>query len=374
MMATAAGLATDITTLFAPLQINGLTVENRIVMAPMTRYFSPGGVPGPDVADYYARRAAGGVGLIVTEGTLVGHPSVTAPEGVPHFHGDKALAGWADVVAAVHRAGGRIVPQLWHTGIYRDTGFVPEAHRQVGPSGLALTGERVTDPMREPDVDEAIDAHVRAAVDAKAIGFDGIELHGAHGFLLDQFLWTGTNRRTDRYGGSPSRRARFAAEVVRVCRQAVGPDFPIIFRFSQWKVTDYTARIAESPDELAGLLQPLVWAGVDAFHVSARRFWLPAFAGWNLSLASWTKAITGKPVIAVGSVGLEDSDFQEAFAGRSTPPASLERVVDAIRRDDFDLVAVGRALLSDPSWAAKIRDGRLDELAPFDPESLEKLA
>lgn len=373
-MATATGLATDITTLFSPLQINGLTVENRIAMAPMTRYFSPGGVPGPDVADYYARRAAGGVGLIVTEGTLVGHPSVTAPEGVPHFHGDKALAGWADVVAAVHRAGGRIVPQLWHTGIYRDTGFVPEAHPQVGPSGLALTGERVTDPMREQDIDEAIDAHVRAAVDAKAIGFDGIELHGAHGFLLDQFLWPATNRRTDRYGGSPSRRARFAAEVVRACRQAVGPDFPIIFRFSQWKVTDYAAWIAENPDELAGLLQPLVWAGVDAFHVSTRRFWLPAFAGWNLSLASWTKAITGKPVIAVGSVGLEASDFQEAFAGASTPPASLERVVEPIRRGDFDLVAVGRALLSDPSWAAKIRDGRLDELAPFDPESLEKLA
>ncbi|WUD86601.1 NADH:flavin oxidoreductase (plasmid) [Streptomyces sp. NBC_00503] len=355
------------------MRINGLTLDNRVAMAPMTREGSPGGVPGPDVAEYYARRARGGTGLIITEGTLVEHPSVTAPDGVPHFYGEDALAGWARVVAEVHRAGGRIVPQLWHTGIYRDTGFVPEAAPQVGPSGLDLAGERVGEPMSGDDIAEAVASLAEAAGEARRLGFDGIELHAAHGFLIDQFLWPQTNRRTDGYGGSPAARARFAAEVVAACRQVVGPHYPILFRFSQWKVTDYTARLAHSPEELGELLAPLTAAGVDAYHVSTRRFWLPEFEGSPLSLAAWTRKLTGKPTFAVGSVGLADSDFQDAFAGRTAASAPLTRVEEALERGDFDGVAVGRALLSDPEWAAKVRDGRTRDILPFDPVSLTSL-
>ena len=358
--------------LFSPVRVGGLELENRVVMAPMTRYGSPGGIPGADVAEYYARRARGGTGLIITEGTVVDHPSVTAPEGVPHFHG-AGLDGWSQVVEAVHRAGGRIMPQLWHTGVYRDAGFVPERSAQVGPSGLDLEGNQVTEPMSVRDLNEAVEAHATAAAHARRIGFDGIELHGAHGFLLDQFLWSSTNRRSDAYGGSPAARARFVAEVVAACRDRVGPDFPIMFRFSQWKVTDYSARIAETPQELQQLLTPLVDAGVDAFHVSTRRFWEPEFDRSPMSLAAWTRQLTGLPTVAVGSVGLAASDFQDAFAGKAAETASLEQVEAALARGDFDLVALGRTLLSDPQWAAKVRDGRAEELRPFDPASLDSL-
>jgi 2,4-dienoyl-CoA reductase-like NADH-dependent reductase (Old Yellow Enzyme family) len=360
--------------LFTPYRINKLVLENRIAMAPMTRQASPKGVPGPDVAEYYARRARGGAGLIITEGTLVGHPSVTGPEGVPHFHGAEALAGWSGVVDAVHAAGGRIVPQIWHTGIYRDEGYVPASPaEQVGPSGLDLTGHQVTGPMTDADIEEAVRAIATAAADARRLGFDGVELHAAHGFLLDQFLWSVTNRRADRYGGSPRDRARFAAEVVAACRAATGPDFPLIFRFSQWKVTDYTARLVRTPGELADLLEPLTEAGVDAYHVSTRRFWLPEFEDSPLSLAAWTRKLTGLPTLAVGSVGLAASDFQDAFAGRSAAAASVDRVEEALERGDFDGVAVGRMLLSDPDWTAKLRDGRTHDLIPFDPQSLASL-
>ncbi|MEU9072187.1 NADH:flavin oxidoreductase [Streptomyces sp. NPDC048306] len=360
--------------LFTPYRINELVLENRIAMAPMTREASPGGVPGPDVAEYYARRARGGAGLIITEGTLVGHPSVTGPDGVPHFHGTEALAGWSGVVDAVHAAGGRIVPQIWHTGIYRDEAYVPAPPaEQVGPSGLALTGEQVTAPMTGAEIEEAVQAIATAAADAQRLGFDGVELHAAHGFLLDQFLWSATNRRADGYGGSPRARARFAAEVVAACRAATGPGFPLIFRFSQWKVTDYTARLVETPGELAELLEPLTEAGVDAYHVSTRRFWLPEFEGSALSLAAWTRKVTGLPTLAVGSVGLAASDFQDAFAGKTAAPASVARVEEALEREDFDGVALGRVLLSDPEWPAKVRDGRTHELRPFDPRSLASL-
>jgi 2,4-dienoyl-CoA reductase-like NADH-dependent reductase (Old Yellow Enzyme family) len=364
----------DAATLFQPITINGLTLPNRVVMAPMTRYASPGGVPDEAVAAYYARRADGGTGLIITEGTLVGDPACTAPEGVPRFHGEDALRGWAGVVRAVHAAGGRIMPQLWHVGVYREPGFLPKPPlAAVSPSGLDLAGERYAEPMTSAQIAVAIDAYARAAAQAQRLGFDGVELHAAHGFLIDQFLWPATNRRTDGYGGSPAARARFGAEAVAAIRREVGPDYPIVLRFSQWKVTDFQARIAETPGELAELLEPLTTAGVDAYHVSTRRFWLPAFEGSPLSLAAWTRRLTGRPVIAVGSAGLADSDFQDAFEGKAAEPASLERAVTALGRGEFDLLAVGRMLLCDPHWTAKVGDGRRAELRPFDPASLNTL-
>ncbi|MGK5497429.1 12-oxophytodienoate reductase, partial [Streptomyces sp. URMC 125] len=285
--------------------VRGLTVRNRIVMAPMTREFSPGGVPGPDVAEYYARRAAAEVGLIVTEGTYVGHPSAGTSDRVPRFHGEDALAGWEAVADAVHRAGGRIVPQLWHVGMVRAPGAppVPEAPR-VGPSGIPLDGTEPGRTMTLQDIDDVIAAFAAGAADAEARGFDGVEIHGAHGYLVDQFLWSGTNRRTDAYGGDIASRTRFAAEIVAACRAAVSDAFPIVFRTSQWKMSDYRARLAETPQELEAVLAPLAEAGADVFHCSTRRYWLPEFEGSDLNLAGWAKKLTGRPVITVGSVGL----------------------------------------------------------------------
>ncbi|PKW09184.1 2,4-dienoyl-CoA reductase [Streptomyces sp. 1222.5] len=358
-----------------PIALNGLTVPNRIVMAPMTRMFSPGGVPGEDVRSYYARRAGAGVGLIVTEGTYVGHDSAGQSDRVPRFHGEEQLAGWARVAEDVHAAGGTIVPQLWHIGMVRKQGEPPFADAPaVGPSGLVTEGAEATGrAMSRKDLDDVVAAFAQAAADAERIGFDGVEIHGAHGYLVDQFLWAGTNRRTDAYGGDPVARTRFGAEIVAAVRERVSAEFPVIFRFSQWKQQDYTARLAETPEELDAILAPLAAAGVDAFHASTRRYWLPEFEGSDLNLAGWTKKLTGKPVITVGSVGL-DGDFINAFQGEGSPVKGIDNLLDRLEADEFDMVAVGRALLQDPEWAAKVLSDRFDDLKPYDAAALKTLS
>ncbi|MFC3573127.1 NADH:flavin oxidoreductase [Streptomyces yaanensis] len=358
-----------------PVSINGLTVPNRIVMAPMTRMFSPGGVPGDDVVSYYSRRAAAGVGLIVTEGTYVGHDSAGQSDRVPRFHGEEQLAGWAKVAEAVHAAGGTIVPQLWHIGMVRKAGEPPYADAPaVGPSGIRPDGTEGTGKaMTQQDLDDVIAAFAEAAAAAERIGFDGVELHGAHGYLIDQFLWAGTNRRTDAYGGDPVARTKFAAEIVAAVREAVSPEFPVIFRYSQWKQDAYDARLAETPEELESILTPLAAAGVDAFHASTRRYWLPEFDGSDLNLAGWTKKLTGKPAITVGSVGL-DGDFLRGFMGEGAPVKGIDNLLDRLESEEFDLVAVGRALLQDPEWAAKVLAGRFDDVKPYDAAALKTLS
>jgi 2,4-dienoyl-CoA reductase-like NADH-dependent reductase (Old Yellow Enzyme family) len=358
-----------------PVALNGLTVPNRIAMAPMTRMFSPGGVPGEDVVSYYARRAAAGVGLIVTEGTYVGHGSAGQSDRVPRFHGEEQLAGWAKVAEAVHAAGGTIVPQLWHIGMVRNAGDEPCPDAPaMGPSGIRLDGtEGAGRAMTQRDLDDVIGAFAEAAAAAERIGFDGVELHGAHGYLLDQFLWAGTNRRTDAYGGDAVARTKFAAEVVAAVRETVSADFPVVFRYSQWKADNYDARLAETPEELEAVLAPLAAAGVDAFHASTRRYWIPEFDGSDLNLAGWTKKLTGKPVITVGSVGL-DGDFIKNFTGEGSPVKGIDDLLDRLERDEFDMVAVGRALLQDPEWAAKVLGGRFDELKPYEASALKTLS
>ncbi|MBW8797087.1 MAG: NADH:flavin oxidoreductase [Streptomyces sp.] len=358
-----------------PIALNGLTVPNRIVMAPMTRQFSPGGVPGEDVVSYYSRRAAAGVGLIVTEGTYVGHDSAGQSSRVPRFHGEEQLAGWAKVAEGVHAAGGTIVPQLWHIGMVRKQGQPPVADAPaVGPSGIRLDGtEGEGRAMTLQDLDDVIRAFAEAAAAAERIGFDGVELHGAHGYLLDQFLWAGTNRRTDAYGGDPVARTKFAAEIVAAVRDSVSPEFPVVFRYSQWKSDNYDARLAETPEELEAILTPLAAAGVDVFHASTRRYWLPEFEGSDLNLAGWTKKLTGRPTITVGSVGL-DGEFLKAFAGEGSATKGIDDLLDSLEREEYDMVAVGRALLQDPEWAAKVLAGRADELKPFDGAALKTLS
>ncbi|MGW0879792.1 NADH:flavin oxidoreductase [Streptomyces sp. NPDC002671] len=358
-----------------PIALNGLTVPNRIVMAPMTRMFSPGGIPGEDVRSYYSRRAAAGVGLIVTEGTYVGHDSAGQSDRVPRFHGEEQLAGWAKVAEDVHAAGGTIVPQLWHIGMVRNQGDAPFPDAPaMGPSGLVSADAEVTGKvMAQQDLDDVIAAFAEAAAAAERIGFDGVELHGAHGYLLDQFLWAGTNRRTDGYGGDAVARTKFSAEIIAAVREAVSPDFPVIFRYSQWKQQQYDARLAETPEELEAILTPLAAAGVDAFHASTRRYWLPEFEDSDLNLAGWTKKLTGKPVITVGSVGL-DGDFVNAFQGEGSPVKAIDNLLDRLEADEFDMVAVGRALLQDPEWAAKVLADRFDELKPYDAAALKTLS
>lgn len=344
--------------LFRPFPFGSKVLRNRIAMAPMTRNCSPGGIPGDDVQQYYARRAAGGTGLIITEGTYIDHPAANGYKDVPAFFGP-ALEGWKRVVDAVHADGALIVPQLWHVGSVRRAGMEP--YPQVpgmGPEELVENGRTVVNRMSQDDLREVVASYARAAASAQATGFDGVEIHGAHGYLLDQFLWESSNHRTDAYGGALENRCRLAVEVVRAMRQAVAADFPIIFRFSQWKMSDYGARIASTASELADILTPLADAGVTVFHASTRRFWESAFEGTAESLAACARRVTGKPVIAVGSIGMAQQHETRRFRTRDnvdSDVAGLEQLFDALDQEDFDLIAVGRGMLADPCWADKVR-------------------
>lgn len=358
--------------LFTPFVSPKLQLKNRIVMAPMTRLRSPDGVPGQDVADYYRRRTENDVGLVITEGTVVNHPAANGYPGVPYFHGEKSLAGWQNVVKAVHGAGGKIMPQLWHVGSVRRAGMPPDPSVPgYSPSGLAKPGGKVVcHEMTKDDIRATVQAFADAARAAKDIGMDGIELHGAHGYLIDQFFWEATNQRTDEYGGSMVKRTRFAVEVIEAVRKAVGDEFPLVLRWSQWKQQDYTAKLAPTPEELAQFLKPLNDAGVDIFHCSMRRYYKPEFDGSSLNLAGWTKQITGKPTIAVGSVGLDADYLTTVMPGSEAPHASgIDPLLERFNAGEFDLVAVGRALLADPAWARKIREGRGNEVQVYTKES-----
>ena len=364
--------------LFAPFTVKGLELKNRIVMAPMTRSFSPEGVPGENVAEYYRKRAAGQVGLIITEGTGIDRSGARNDPNVPHFHSDEPLGGWGKVVDAVHGAGGKIAPQIWHVGVASNPRSTWKADRIDSPSGVSGPGKTpFTEPMTEAEIADTLDAYRRSGEDAKKLGFDAIEIHGAHGYLIDQFLWEGTNRRTDRFGGQTLReRATFAAEVVKAIRAGAGDDAVIILRLSQWKQQDYSVRLASNPDAMTDWLEPLSEAGVDVFHASQRRFWEPEFPEIDgeegLNFAGWAKKLTGKPSITVGSVGLS-GEFIAAFGGEGSKPASLDGLLKRLDREEFDLVAVGRALLSDPDWAVKVRDDREAELKDFDRSHMAEL-
>jgi 2,4-dienoyl-CoA reductase-like NADH-dependent reductase (Old Yellow Enzyme family) len=353
----------SIDALFRPFEFKALHLPNRVVMAPMTRSFSPGGVATEDVAAYYARRAKNEVGLIITEGTGVARPASLNDPNIPRFHGEEELAAWKRVVEAVHAEGGLIAPQLWHVGAVRtrDPVWVPPG-KYDSPSGLSSPGKKFGDPMSDAEVADAIAA------------FAAVELHGAHGYLIDQFFWQGVNERDDVFGGpSLTERSKFAAEILKAVRKEVGPDYPVIIRISQWKQQDFNARLANTEAEMQDWLGALVDAGADILHCSQRRVWEPEFEGSDLNFAGWAKKLTGVPTITVGSVGLS-GEFVAAFAGEGSKPASLDELLKRLDRGDFDLVAVGRALLQDPEWAVKVHQGRNDDLQEFTREALGVLA
>jgi 2,4-dienoyl-CoA reductase-like NADH-dependent reductase (Old Yellow Enzyme family) len=361
--------------LFRPLTVRGMQLANRIVMAPMTRGFSPEGIPGQDVAAYYRRRVEGGCGLIITEGVAVDHPAAMGDAGldekdVPYLAGEGPLAGWRRVCEEVHAAGGKIVCQLWHQGALRKPGTGPNPDvPTVSPSGLwgplglmsSVAPEsipqdpRIGNPMTAQDIESAIDAFVRCARNAVDVGFDGIALHGAHGYLIDNFLWEGTNQRDDEWGGDLVRRTAFAVEIVRRIRAAVGSDIPIFFRFSQWKQQDFKARLAENPEELAQVLCPLAEAGVDVFDASVRYFNTPAFEGSSLNLAGWTRKVTGRMAMAVGGIGINRGVYDTSAV--TAEPINLDPLMQRMEAGEFELAAVGRAVLGDAQWANKVRAG-----------------
>ena len=201
------------------------------------------------------------------------------------------------------------------------------------------------------------------------LGFDGVEIHGAHGYLIDQFFWDKINLRKDEYGGSLENRSRFATEILKAAKLNTSENFKVGIRVSQWKQQDYDAKLALNENELKIFVDCLSESKPDFFHTSMRRFWEPEMN--NSSLASLVKGITNIPVIGVGSVGL-DKDFIRLYAGDDkTKISDFDQLFDSFQAEEFDLIAIGRALLSDPDWVNKLEQNKMDTIVPFDKSFVE---
>ncbi|MBL0928324.1 MAG: 12-oxophytodienoate reductase [Phycisphaerales bacterium] len=363
--------------LFAPARFAGLALRNRVAMAPMTRRKAPDDrVPDERIAAYYERRAAGGVGLIITEGVHVDATHAPDSGNVPGLFTDAQQRGWAEVVRRIHSAApspatgqGRaaVAAQLWHTG--------RRALDPIGPSDVPAPARHggfhpTPRPMTERDMREVCDTFAACASRAKAAGFDAVEIHGAHGYLLDSFLSPQANTRRDDFGGPFENRARFPLMVLRAVRAAVGPGYPILYRLSHWKSEDRAALSFPDPDTLSWFCRALCDHGADLLHASTGVATDAAYPGSPRTLAAWVRSASGLPVIAVGRVSvtgtMTDSDRVET--------ADPGPAIDLLRRGEADLLAVGRSLISNPDWCALVAAGRWRDLRPYERSLLETLA
>ncbi len=360
--------------LFAPLTIRNLRLRNRFVMPGMQRGFMDDGAPTPRMVEYMRRCAAGGPGLIISESTSPDHPSAYWQPMMGRIE-TSTLGAWQKVVDAVHAGGAGFLLQLWHPGSMRK---VAEGHPLAGypafsPSGLIQGGRLNGRAMTHPDLRELKLAYVQAALHARSLGCDGVEVHSAHGYLLDQFLWAETNRREDEYGGATlAERARYPAEITAAIRDAVGEDFVISYRFSQFKEVDYGACIASSPQELQAMLKLLRAAGVDLFNVSSRRCRKPEWpesAHSSYTIAEWAKSMTDAPVMTCGSVGVDVEMFANLFDDEEPTQVCVERdlefLAERVARGTLDLVGVGRMHIANNDFVNKVRAGRFQDLVLF---------
>ena len=372
--------------LFSPFEIAGLQLPNRVVMAPMTRSFcGVSAVPTAEVAKYYAARAAGGCGLIITEGTVVNMTDAHGYSGIPAICNDAQQAGWLQVTDAVHEAGGKIAIQLWHTGRLGHSramaGGQPLAPSAIAADGLFRDfGDRETLahglPYERPEaitlaqIDRVIGEFSAAAARAVAAGFDAIELHGANGYLIHTFFNSSSNQRSDEFGGDVAGRSEFAVRLIRTVRSAIG-SLPLGIRLAQHAVNDYQWVTWADQSELATCLELLKSAGADMLHSSGYRMDAPAFADGE-SLVAALKRLSGLPTIGSGGITYSNTTA-ESFAGGAADLADPVVAERALEQGECDLVAVGRALIANPDWANKVASGDWRRLAPFDASMLAAL-
>ncbi|PHM69780.1 12-oxophytodienoate reductase [Xenorhabdus sp. KJ12.1] len=324
----------SITSLFKPFDFGTLKLRNRLVMASIEQERSSGEVSANE-----------GAGLVIAEASYINHPSAGEIMDLPRLESGSE-AYFSEMVKAIHATGGVIFAQLFHQGADDSERFDPSL--AWSPSGFSATRGSYGKVMTLDDIDEIIAAFAEAAGFAQSVGFDGVEIHGAHGYLIDQFLWANTNRREDVWGGTIRNRAQFAAQIIAAVRRATGRLFPISFLFSQWKVGANNAAIATSPQDLEILLDPIVQAGVTILHASDGHFDQPAFRNSDRSLAVWAKELTELPTIAGGSIDL-------SLSGRPAYSSDLEILIWQLDNQQIDLVAVGRKLFSEPTWVSELQ-------------------
>lgn len=335
--------------LFSPSRIGNLSVPNRIVMAPIdTNLADENGCVTDDLLAFYERRARGGVGLLIVENSQVDFPLGKNTKKQLSIHDDQKVEGLRRLSQVIRLAGSRAAIQIHHAG--RETTLdVTGGGMPVAPSPIPC-GHLKT-PVRElttSEVKSLVDKFVAAAVRGKEAGFDLVEIHGAHGYLVGEFLSPHTNKRTDEYGGGFRERLRFPLEIVHGIKDALGKDMPLSFRFSADEFVPGGIDLAEAVQ----IARALEEAGVDVIHVSAGIYEsLPTLLepmsyaqGWRCHLAAEIKKAVSIPVIAVGVI---------------REPAFAEAVLAG---GGADFVAVGRGLLADPDWPKKAREGKVSEL------------
>ena len=343
--------------LFAPLTVGRNTLPNRVFMAPLTRNRAPDRVPNDLMVAYYAQRAS--AGLIVTEATQISEEGIGYPA-TPGIHSPEQVAGWRRIVDAVHARGGHIFAQLWHTGRV-DVTWQPGMPIPVSASDVPMKGSTFTPrPLELSEIPRVIDDYVKAAKNAVEAGFDGVELHGANGYLIDQFLRDGTNRRTDRYGGSVENRARFALEATRAVADAIGADRTAIrlspsSTFNDMRDTDPRATFGHVVRELDKLslayLHVIAPSAKDAKHGGPNHDAIPvaffrqlfrgplvANGGYDASAAQQALAEGAADAVAFGTAFLANPDLPERFrrnAPLNTPDPSTFYGGDARGYTDY---------------------------------------
>lgn len=351
-----------VASLFEPLVLGPLTLANRLAVAPMTRVSATAdGLPTARMAEYYAQFAQGGFGLVITEGVFTDAAFAQGYRHQPGLANAAQRDAWRPIVEGVQSRGGRVIAQLMHAGALSQGN--PYRSGTVGPSAVRPKGKQMTfyrgtgdyavpAAMTQQDIDAAVAGFAQAAARAREAGFDGVEIHGANGYLLDQFLSEGINLRDDRYGGGIDGRLRLIAEVAGAVRAAVGAGCVVGVRLSQAKVNDFTHRWRDE-DEAALIFRAVGALAVDYLHTTEHEAWRPAFDA-GPSLAALAKRYGGRPVLANGS--LHDPAQAAGMVGRG----------------EADAVSLGRGALAQADWPRRVRRGA--PLASFDPAILAPLA
>jgi 2,4-dienoyl-CoA reductase-like NADH-dependent reductase (Old Yellow Enzyme family) len=358
-------MSTSADTLFTTTDINGLTIRNRFAVAPMTRISAnEDGTASERMARYYERFARGGFGLLITEGIYTDQAFAQGYHHQPGLTDEAQGLAWRPVVEAAHRHGARFFAQVMHAGAISQGNRFRDG--TIGPSAVQPRGSQMEfyygkgayptpSAMTDGQIAEAVDGFAASAERAVAVaGFDGIEIHGANGYLIDQFLTEHTNRRGDRWGGDARARTAFAVAVFKAVRAKVGGNVPVGIRISQGKVNDFTHKWTGREQDAEAVFGTLADAGLDYIHVTEHDASKPAFESGQDSLVALARRYA--PNLSL----IANGGFHEA--------SKAEAVVEA----GADIVAFGKAALANPDLPNRI--GAARDLAPFDPAILGPIA
>lgn len=359
--------------LFDTVKLGNTTLDNRMGVAPMTRTSAtPEGLATDQMVSYYTKFARGGFGIIITEGI---YPDGKYGQGYfnqPGLINNEQMQAWKKVTDSVHQAGGKIFAQLMHAGaLSQGNRFVTDT---IGPSVVQPKGEQMKiyagkglfplpKEATNEDITDVIKGFVNAAKYAKEAGFDGVEIHGANGYILDQFLTDYVNQRTDEYGGSTENRVRLLVEAVKAVREAVGKDYTLGIRISQGKINDFHHKWAGKGKDAEIIFGQLGSSGIDYIHVTEYEAWQPAFPegegtsaldsafdDQGATLAALAKRYGKVPVIANGN--LHD-------------PIQANELIE---KGEADVITIGRGALANGDWVNKVKNG--ESLEEFDPEKV----